>query len=575
MGTLATWAARLVGWDSARELDAACQAPAAAQMRALRRILRRNASTAFARDHGLTGGEDAREFRRKVPVRDFEGHRPYVDRATRGEYGVLTADPPVFFARTSGTTAEPKLIPVTAAGAAADARLMRQWVHRAWGDHKDFLRGDIFTVVSPAVEEHSPGGVAVGSASGFIASRIPSLVRRSYAVPPEMAGIQEYRLRYLTMVRLSLGRRITHLNTPNPSTLARLAELAAAQGPALVRAVRDGRLIPAEDGGSALEAAAGGDAVVLRALRRLEKALRPDPALAARLEGFMKSGDRGGRLLPKDFWPDLRLIGCWTGGSVGDTAARLKEWYGNVPVRDLGYVASEGRFTVPVSDGTAAGLPALEDKYFEFLPEDAGDGEAALGIEDLEEGRSYRILVTTPAGLYRYDIQDVVRVEGFRGRTPLLAFARKGKDMASITGEKLHANQVLAAFSALASQTARAGLVRSAPKAFRAAADASAARYRFYLEPSAAGDAVDWDGAWVRALDLGLQQQNLEYKQKRESGRLAAPCLHVMAEGWSEGLFQAWLRSGRKDAQYKWQVLVQSPDPAFAAHSVRTVEADG
>jgi hypothetical protein len=239
-----------------------------------------------------------------------------------------------------------------------------------------------------------------------------------------------------------------------------------------------------------------------------------------------------------------------------------------VPIRDLGYVASEGRFTVPVSDGTAAGLPALEDKYFEFLPEDAEDSAEALGVEDLEEGRSYRILVTTPAGLYRYDIQDVVRVEGFRGRAPLLAFARKGRDMASITGEKLHANQVLAALAAAA------GPRGPSPKAVRAAADAPAARYRFYLEPSAMEDAAAWDGAWVRNLDLRLQDQNLEYRQKRESGRLAAPCLHVMASGWSEGLFQAWLRSGRKDAQYKWQVLVQEPDPSFAAHSVRTVVAD-
>ncbi len=555
MGRIASLAALCIGRSSTRELEEACLRPRETQAHALRKILQGAGGTAFARDHGLNGDETLAEFRRKIPIRDFEGLRPYINRAAAGESRVLTSEDPIYFARTSGTTSEPKLIPATEGSAASDSRLTRQWVHRARLDHPAFLSGDIFTVVSSAVEEHTPSGIPIGSASGFIASRIPALVRRSYAVPAALAEITEYHTRYLAMLRLGLERPITHLNTPNPSTLLRLAELGAEHAEDIFRAIREGRLIPGARGNQMPP----GDG-----LRALEMRLRPNPARAAELE---RMANRRGLLAPRDGWPGLALIACWTGGSVGETAARLEEWYGKVPVRDLGYIASEGRFTIPISDGTAAGLPVLGDKLFEFLPEDAEDGEV-LGIEDLEMGARYRMLVTTAAGLYRYDILDVVQVQGFHGRTPLLAFARKGRDMANITGEKLHANHVLGAMAAIALTPGKK--VRQ----FRVAADSDRARYRFYLEP----EQMDPDGAepwgceWLDALDHCLQDQNLEYRQKRESGRLQAPWLHVMAPGWSEELFRAWVRSGRKDAQYKWQVLAQMPEAAFEEYILETVQ---
>ena len=195
MGRIASMAAFWLGRSSARETDQDCLHPRETQAGTLRNILIGAKGTAFAKDHGLTGSETPVEFRRQVPIRDFEGLRPYVDRAAAGESHVLTREDPVYFARTSGTTAEPKMIPATAGSAASDARLMRQWVHRARRDHPAFLARDIFTVVSPAIEEHTPSGIPIGSASGFVARRIPALVRRSYAVPPALADIPEYHTR--------------------------------------------------------------------------------------------------------------------------------------------------------------------------------------------------------------------------------------------------------------------------------------------------------------------------------------------------------------------------------------------
>src|SRR5262249_54229435 len=149
-----------------------------------------------------------------------------------------------------------------------------------------------------------------------------------------------------------------------------------------------------------------------------------------------------------------------------------------VPQRDLGLVASEGRLTIPMDDGSAAGVLAVHTGYYEFIPEE--DVEAAaprtLGCHELEKGRRYCGVLTGRNGLYRYDLNDVVEVRGFWGRTPTVAFVRKGRDMLNITGEKLHLNHVLHA-------------VRAAEQAtglpvwqFRLIPDVEAARYDLLLE---------------------------------------------------------------------------------------------
>ena len=78
--------------------------------------------------------------------------------------------------------------------------------------------------------------------------------------------------------------------------------------------------------------------------------------------------------------------------------------------------------------------------------------------------------------MYRYDINDVVRVAGFYKRTPLIEFVRKGRDVTNITGEKLHVNQVI---QAMAQAQTAAGI---AAQHYRAFADVAQSRYAFMVE---------------------------------------------------------------------------------------------
>src|SRR5207248_1486212 len=66
----------------------------------------------------------------------------------------------------------------------------------------------------------------------------------------------------------------------------------------------------------------------------------------------------------------------------------------------------------------------------------------ARGAHELERGREYRVLITTHGGLYRYDLEDVVRVEGEHAGMPLLSFRHRAGRVHSFTGEKLTEYQV-------------------------------------------------------------------------------------------------------------------------------------
>src|SRR5262249_61322609 len=137
--------------------------------------------------------------------------------------------------------------------------------------------------------------------------------------------------------------------------------------------------------------------------------------------------------------------------------------------------------------------------------------------------------VTGANGLYRYDMNDVVEVRGFHGRTPKVAFVRKGRDMLNITGEKLHLNHVL---HAVRTAEREAGLD---VWQFRLIPDVEAARYDVLLELPRPVDEWRRLARFADAFDRGLAEGNIEYGSKRASARLAAPPPCLMRPGRGAG----------------------------------------
>jgi len=260
--------------------------------------------------------------------------------------------------------------------------------------------------------------------------------------------------------------------------------------------------------------------------------------------------DQHGALLPRVLWPNLTLIGCWLGGSAGVQAERLLEPYGRVAFRDLGFRATEATVTIPFEDDDAAGPLAVNAGFFEFIPEDEIETEnpPVLGAHELENGRQYYILLTTSSGLYRYDINDIVEVRGFYRRAPRLAFVRKGRDMVSLTGEKLHSVQIGTAAERSARELGLQSLqVQLIP-------DGDRMRYDLLVEcREGLGDLAS---EFARTFDKHLGEINMEYEQKRASNRLGPPRLCQMRPGWADRRRHLEVdREGKRDAQYKWPLI--------------------
>jgi hypothetical protein len=255
----------------------------------------------------------------------------------------------------------------------------------------------------------------------------------------------------------------------------------------------------------------------------------------------------------------------WLGAGCAAAAAGVRA---QLPPRaravDAGYVASEVRGTVVVDAERNLALPLLEHVFFEFAPVDAWDAgdRRTLLLHEIVEGRSYFVLVTTAAGLVRYDMHDVVRVTGRIGRTPTLEFVRKGRGVTSLTGEKLTEDQVNLAITAVA---ARAGF--HVPFHI-VVADAASSGYVAYVETSALDGARL--GTIAAALDAELTALNIEYAGKRASARLRPLRVVLLAEGAGRAYREHAVRKGQRESQLKVLTLQQATELDFdlGAHAL-------
>ena len=87
--------------------------PIVAQKQTFKRIVEKARNTRFGQDHDFEQIIDYETFKIKVPVRDYEGHRPYIDRIIAGEKDVLWPGVPLYLSKTSGTTSGAKYIPIS------------------------------------------------------------------------------------------------------------------------------------------------------------------------------------------------------------------------------------------------------------------------------------------------------------------------------------------------------------------------------------------------------------------------------------------------------------------------------
>jgi hypothetical protein len=522
--------ARALFSKSWRTFQAACADPRGAQERRLAGILARNADTAFGREHGFGAIRNLEAYRQQVPVRAWAEVLPYVRREVAGERNVLCGEEVFFFARSSGTTGEPKHVPVTQSYLEEFRHGRRVWARQVAQVMPGCMRGHFLTVHSPSVEGFTPGGTPCGSITVAMGSgrEDPSGFD---TVPRDVFRLPDHAARYYLALRFALQRPVSLLGAINPSTLVLLGEVLARHAGELANDVERGGLW---DGVAVPEAWRG----------RLLPRLRRDRAAAERLR---RSVGQHGVARFSDVWPRLAGLLCWKGGSAPFYLDRLAALAPGLPTMDYGYTASEGNFTVPLDGGSGQGVALAGGHVLEFIPLPAYESGSreALSMESLEEGGRYVVVVTGSHGLYRYDMQDVVEVRGWSGRAPLLAFLHKTGNMVSVTGEKVAESHVVEAMTRAMEVTG----VRV--RGFCVAPEmVMPPRYVVAVEPDGVL-AAEGEGALLRAWEEAMRAVNVEYRAKRESLRLGEPVVRQVPGGAFERHRAGRVAAGAPDSHVK------------------------
>lgn len=514
----------------------------ATQATTLRRILRLNAESDFSRQRGLSESLSVHEFRRRVSVSDFETVRAEVERLKAGDSLSLLGrkNSLLMFALSSGTTGDSKYIPTTSEFLKDYRRGWNLWGITAFDANPALHTLDIVQLSSDYDLFRTPAGIPCGNISGLVSKMQSPVVRSMYSVPFSVLKIKDSEAKLYTALRLAVENpHVGLVMTANPSTLVQLAKLADQEQQELIRDIADGTL-------SARMAVSDETRSALR-----HRIRRPNRARALELERMI--ADANGQLLPRHFWPRLSLAAVWTGGSASAYLDTMRRYYGDVPVRDHGLSASEGRMTIPFADGSSVGLIDIGSHFFEFIPEEEHDSlqPTVLEAHELLEGRSYYILLTTVSGLYRYDIRDVVRCCGFQGTTPLLEFLHKGASISNVTGEKLTESQVVTAVRQASRHAAMEFDFFTLSPVW-----GDPPRYRLHIEETAVPHPALL-GRLATSVDEHLQQLNCEYLDKRHSGRLAPlDCLTLPAGTWQRFSRHRQSRPGGSVEQYKHPCLV-------------------
>jgi hypothetical protein len=136
--------------------------------------------TAFGRDHHFGDINSYEDFKKNVPVRDYEELRPYIERIVHGEENVMWPGKPAYLAKTSGTTSGVKYIPISKESMPEHIKAARNallsYIHET--GKADFVDGKmIFLQGSPVLDVKA--GISTGRLSGIVAHHVPAYLQKN------------------------------------------------------------------------------------------------------------------------------------------------------------------------------------------------------------------------------------------------------------------------------------------------------------------------------------------------------------------------------------------------------------
>ncbi|MBF0523266.1 MAG: GH3 auxin-responsive promoter family protein [Candidatus Omnitrophica bacterium] len=239
---------------------------------------------------------------------------------------------------------------------------------------------------------------------------------------------------------------------------------------------------------------------------------------------------------PAQQWKKMHLVSAWGDANSKQYVSVIKKYFPHVKFQPKGLLSTECMISFPLERIKNRSVLSYQSHFYEFL-----DKEGNIYLADqLQEGRTYTVIVTTSGGLYRYNTHDDVRVNGFYHGLPVLEFVGRSNDTGDFFGEKLNESFVSTVCQQVFKQE------RITPVFFVVTFDKT--RYALLIE----GGNIDYNSLGYK-LNQAFQE-NFHYKNCVQLGQLE-PLRCQPITGGIQQYTEFYLRKGMKLGDIKIKAL--------------------
>ncbi|XP_053401864.1 uncharacterized protein LOC128557738 [Mercenaria mercenaria] len=389
----------------------------------LKEILALNKDTLFSRDHGLENVNSVNTFRETMPLTTYDDYRKYAEMIKEdGTENILFPGKPYFLALTSGTTSgKSKLFPKNpkAQKKAAPWTILMLY-NMVYLTGNNFLKKWLYVTVLPKLIA-TKSGVELGPIAA-----ITYKINFPFSAIPNLSVQTEYEAMYIHLAFSLAEDDVSCFSTMVSTTALSLLTIMEKKS-SLCNDIEKGTLSENLD-------------IPVVERNRLNSLLKPNPARAAFLRKEFAEGFNG---IVSRIWPTCPCILAIKTG-VFETPAKLvmKKFSGELPFTTLVHIGTETMYGMnidPMKEPDVNYVALLPINFFEFLPvEEYGErSPSVLLAHQVRVGQMYEVVITTFDGLYRYRTEDVVKITGFYGTTPVYQFMHRAGDILSANLEKV------------------------------------------------------------------------------------------------------------------------------------------
>lgn len=498
--------------------------PGKVQAGVLSELLQRNANTVFGRRYGFSNIKSIEQYRDQVPLHRYEQLLPYINSIVAGEADVLSCDPVTLFEETGGSTAGGKIIPYNRRALRAFQQAIIPWLYDLLTHRPGIMQGKSYWSISPALKTNKQtlSGIPCGMANDadYFGEALAMDILQGLAVSPQVAAADDFDTwQYLTLRSLLAAEDLSFISVWSPTFLLSLLDAMVAQMPRLLEDMHTGQIpVPLPAGFDT-----SGFVCSAERVEQLGRVVNGDSIDIARL------------------WPDMDTVSCWLDANAARYESDLCVLFPSAYLQGKGLLATEGVVSIPVHQADGAVL-SLASGVYEFI-----DGrENVYSAAELHEGESYRVVMSTYSGFYRYELGDRVTVSGFLDKTPLLCFEGRAGSCSDLCGEKLSEPFVLRVLNDIPGHT-------------MLLADAQDTLGYYLLLDSRLHSAIQADELAARVERCLCN--NPQYAYARQLGQLAALRPLCVEHPWDKYSYYQSAR-GRRLGDIKPMALSADPDLA-------------